>query len=190
MIRYYLICAFLLMGINSKAQLTKTIGSNDFSDWKGIEKVKKNVATINSGEVISYRYPDGKKRSKGFRVIYGNASDWSAYAGLSFEIYLKAASSATLNVSMKVAEEDAGSLNPVSSVALAITGKGWQSVYVPWNMFDLSEVQRIGTLQAIKELNILANSLDNRTLQIRNVAVKKGKTTTGSSGSYRCCLYM
>lgn len=159
-----------------QAQISKEIGHSDFSDWTGITKVKDHVATIQSGEVISYRYPDGEKSAKGFRVIYGNASDWSHYEGLSFDIFLKSTSSASIDIALKVPHEESGNLNSVSSVTLATTGKGWQTVYVPWNMFDLAEVQRVGTLQAIKELTILANSVDNKTLQIRNVAIKKGKT--------------
>jgi hypothetical protein len=171
---FWLVLALCIGGV-VQAQLKAPVGQSDFSDWKGIVKVKNNEGSFNSGDTITYRYPDGEKKYKGFREIYGNASDWSMYNGLSFEINLKKESTASLSVSFKVPTEEAGLINPVSAVNVVVTGAGWQSVYLPWNLFDLSESQRLSTLQAVKELDIVVGSPENSILQIRNVEVKKGK---------------
>jgi hypothetical protein len=168
----------LLFATFAHAQLRTSIGKTNFSDWSGISKVSDNGATFKSGEIISYQYPEGEHYYKGFKAFYGYASDWSKYAGLTFEIFLKKESSAELNIAFKVAEQDADGLHPISKATIQIIGSGWQLVYVPWNLFDLSEGQKLGTLQAVKELEILAKCPENNTLQIRNVSVTKGEVVS------------
>ncbi|EOR93927.1 hypothetical protein ADIARSV_2920 [Arcticibacter svalbardensis MN12-7] len=158
-----------------QAQLKTSVGKPDFSDWQGISKVSKNEAVFNSGETIQYRYPEGKTYNTGFRKFYGNASNWNIYKGLSFEVYLKSATSAKIDISLKVAEEDADDLNPISKATVQIQGKGWQSVYVPWEILDTNKGQVEGTLQGIKELNIVANVANSSKLKIRNVNITKGQ---------------
>jgi hypothetical protein len=176
MLRVYFLMLFLLLTNILGAQTFIYVGTENFSDWDGIGIVeaKNNIASFKSGDVISYRYPDGETHYKGFRAIYGNASDWSTYAGVSFDVFLKKESSVALNVSFKVDEVDADRMNPVSKATLQIVGQGWQSVYIPWEVFDIAEGQKLGTLQAVKELQIQAIAANNSTLKIRDVSVTKG----------------
>lgn len=172
-----LILTLLITGI-AYAQPRVDVGSIDFSDWYGISKVSRNVGTIKSENPISYRYPDADRTYKGFREYFTHASDWSQYAGLSFDIYQKVESSAEVVISLKVDEEDTEDLNPVSTAKVQLLGKGWQTIFVPWNLLDVSEGQKWGTLQGIKELQILATSEQNPTLQIKNVSLIKGETAS------------
>jgi len=170
-----LVIVALMIGSMVQAQLKVQVGKPDFSDWSGISSVSKNEASFKSGNIISYIYPEGNRSNKGFREYYGYASDWSIYSGLTFEIFLKAESSAELTVSFKVTEQDARGVNPISTAKVQIIGKGWKTVFIPWDLFDVSEGQKWGTLQMVKELEILAKSPDNATLSLRNVYVTKGE---------------
>lgn len=172
--QFILVIIFIISGA-IQAQVRENIGKTDFSDWTGILKVKNNVGVFSNGETISYRYPDGERSYKGFKEIYGHASDWSIYAGVAFDIYLKTASSVSIEVTFKVDESDADLLNPFSTAKLQISGKGWQSVYIPWELFDLAEGQKGETLKGVKELMINTRSPNNSTLQIRNVSITKGE---------------
>ena len=178
--KYRIVVITLFVVAQLQGQIQSTIGSSDFSDWDGVTKVHREVASFKSGESISYRYPDAEKTYKGFRKYY-EVGDWHQYDGLSFEIFLKSESTAKIDVAFKVTEEDASDLHGVSRTTVQVTGKGWQLVYLPWDVFDLSETQRIGTLRGVKELDIAANSPDNATLRIRNVEIKKGKILSLSS---------
>lgn len=172
---YLTLIALLFIGINTQAQQRVSIGKEDFSNWQGLTTVKNNTGTFSSEATISYRYPDGERSYKGFKGYYGHASDWSDYAGVAFDIYLNKESSISIDVQFKVDERDAGGLNPVSKAMLQVTGAGWQSVYIPWELFDLAEGQKGATLQGIKEFVINASSVKNSSLQIRNVSVTKGE---------------
>ncbi len=160
---------------NLNAQLKQHIGNANFSDWSGISQVVTNEASFNSGATVSYRYPDGTSYHKGFRKYYAHASDWSVYKGVSFDIFLEHESTVDINVSFKVAEEDRERLNPISTATIKVNGAGWQSVYIPWDVFDLDKGQRIGTLQGVKTFEIVARSDKNKTLRIKNVFLTKGQ---------------
>ena len=103
---FFIIIALLFTGM-AQAQLRLDVGSRDFSDWSEISDVTNNEGTFQSGEMISYQYPDGQRTSKGFRDYRGYASDWSIYQGLCFEIFLENESSVDLTLSLKVTERDA-----------------------------------------------------------------------------------
>lgn len=169
-----LILSVVIMPI--QAQLVKQVGKKDFSDWEGVLGVTEHIGSFKSGQPISYRYPDGQRTYKGFKEIYGHASDWSTFAGITFDIHLDNESGVSVEVSFKVDESDASSLNPINTAILRITGSGWQPVYIPWELFDLAEGQKGETLQAIKELIITANTTKTSTLQIRNVHITKGES--------------
>ncbi|MDW7691192.1 alginate lyase family protein [Flammeovirgaceae bacterium SG7u.111] len=175
MTRQIILVLLLLSSGIIHAQVQESIGKADFSDWEGISKVKKGEASFKSDQAISYRYPDGEHTYKGFKAIYGHASDWSKYAGLAFDIYLKNESTASLEVTFKVAEQDADAVNPVSTAKLQIAGAGWQSVYIPWELFDLAEGHKLATLQAVKELEIRAQSAQKLFFKIKNVNVTKSE---------------
>lgn len=173
--RYLVFFVLCLVAWASHAQPRIAVGEEDLSDWSGISKVTKGVAVFDSDRVIYYRYPDGERSYKGFKKIYGHASDWSGYAGLAFDVYFKHESSASIELAFEVDESDTGILNPVSKAEVQVIGHGWQSVYIPWEVFDLSEGLRVATLQGVKQLNIKVVSSENARLKIRNVGITKGK---------------
>ncbi|MDF7799286.1 hypothetical protein P4C99_07405 [Pontiellaceae bacterium B1224] len=164
-----------LLPLITHAQLRADIGSPDFSDWSGIAEVNDDEISLKSGEPISYRYPDGEFKYIGFREYYEYASDWSIYAGLSFEVFLEKESTVDLIVSATLTESDANRLSGINTARIPITGKGWKTVYVPWELFDVSEGQRWGSLQAVKEVEITATSPKNPVLKIRNLHLTKGE---------------
>jgi hypothetical protein len=156
-------------------QLMIDVGNKDFSNWSGITKIKDNVASFQSGTVISYRYPDAEKTYKGFREYYAYASDWSTFAGISFDLFLKAESNAKIDVSFQVAEQDTGKLLPRAFTTLQVTGSGWKTIFIPWDHFNIPLGQRMGMLMAVKQLNIKTTSKENSLLQVRDVSVTKGQ---------------
>ncbi|WP_372772887.1 hypothetical protein [Mangrovibacterium sp.] len=158
-----------------QAQPVAFVGQPDFSDWTGISKGENDAALIESGAPISFSYPDGEHQYRGFKAVYGHASDWSKYAGVAFEVYLVNEGNAAIDLAFEVAEQDADVLNPVSTAKVQIAGSGWQSVYIPWDLFDLTEGQKGETLQAVKKLVITVDSPQNPTIPIRNVQVTKGE---------------
>ena len=175
MMRYIFIGVATFLACMVQAQLKESVGKPDFSDWSGILNVKNGAGTFKSGELIKYRHPDGKHYYKGFKAIYGHASDWSHYAGVTFDIYLEKEGAASIDVAFKVSEQDADKLNPISTAKIQIAGSGWRSVYIPWELFDLAEGQRGATLQAVKEFVIKVQSTQNPILRIRNVSITKGE---------------
>ena len=169
-----ILVAFLLP-LLSFAQVRTEVGRPDFKDWSGVSSIKGQVATLNCGEPISYRYPDGEFKYIGFREYYEYASDWSRYAGLQFEVYLAKESTVELEVSFLLTETDANRLNGLSTALIPITGKGWKTIFIPWELFDISEGQQVGSLQAVKELRITANAAKLKKLKIRNLHLTKGE---------------
>lgn len=172
--KYLLLVIVLLFGIKVDAQLKELIGKTNFSDWSGIEKVKNEVATIKSGAVLSYQYPKAKSYSKGFRDYYANACDWSIYKGLTFDVFQKKESETEIEISFFVDDSNTRKMQGVSKAKIQLIGKGWQQVFVPWELFDLVKGQR-GTLQGVSRLEIVANSKNNKTLQLKNIALSKGE---------------
>ncbi|BDD02052.1 alginate lyase family protein [Persicobacter psychrovividus] len=170
-----LIFVFLtaLLPIGADAQLNRAVGSNDFEDWSGFTKVKKQVGYFESGTDISYSYPEGENWSKGYRDYY-HGEDWSQYEGFVFDLYQKEGSSAVIDLTFKVAEENIRKLQLENKATVTLHGKGWQQVFIPWKAFDLPEGQR-GTLQGVKQLHLSVASEKNTQLQIRNVHLSKGK---------------
>lgn len=173
--KLYLSILLLLFANVVQAQLKSSIGKPDFSDWSGIIKVKNNNASINSGDAISFAYPKLKSQSKGYRDYYTDACDWSKFAGISFEIFNKNESATEIELEFSVAPESTRKLQAKSTATIHVLGKGWQSVFVPWNMFNLAEGQR-GTLQGVSKLKIKATSEKNKSLQIKDINLLKGQT--------------
>ncbi|MDF7823640.1 alginate lyase family protein [Pontiellaceae bacterium B12227] len=161
------------------AELRMNVGSGDLSDWSGISKLRKGVATVQSGDVISYTYENMNRRYSGMmRPFFGDAADWYDYSGVSFELYLDKESSADVSVTFKTDPVDHLELNPASTAKTLVNGSGWQKVYLPWDLFEINVGQLGNTLQAVKTLEIMASSAKNKKLKIRNVELLKGEQVT------------
>ncbi|MDW7691180.1 hypothetical protein R9C00_19490 [Flammeovirgaceae bacterium SG7u.111] len=168
----------IMMGSLCHAQFRTQVGNEDFSDWSGISKVKKGIAHANSGDTISYTYSNQSRIyfPKISRNYFGDAADWTNYEGIAFDIYLKPNTKAELSVMLKVDTLDYLELNPVSTAKVGLVGQGWQSVYIPWDMFDIDAGQKWGTLFAIKHVQLTLNFATNSTFQIRNFYATKGQS--------------
>ncbi|PNW28427.1 alginate lyase family protein [Formosa algae] len=179
---YIMKCVLVLTMIMSAesgfAQHGNHIGSSDFLDWNGISKVKKAVATVKSKDTISYTYSNQNRvYFPGIsRPFQGDAADWTRYSGLTFDVFFKEETTAQISAIFKVDTLDYGDLNPVSKAKVEVTGKGWHSVYIPWELFDVDAGQRTATLFAVKHVLLSIDSDTNRTYQIKNIQVTKGKT--------------
>ncbi len=173
--RLVLVGVLLVSGL-SQAQLSAPVGTGDFSDWSGIAKARQGVATLQSGDTISYTYENMNRRYSGMmRPFFGDAADWYDYAGISLELYLGKASSADVAVTFKTDPVDHSELNPASTATVLINGEGWQKVYLPWDLFDVDGGQLGNALQAVKTLEITASSSANKPLKVRNVHLTKGE---------------
>ncbi|WP_141675478.1 COG1470 family protein [Formosa haliotis] len=160
------------------AQNKDLIGSADFSDWKGLSKVTKDVATVAAKDTISYTYSNQNRiYFPGIsRPFLGDAADWTNYKGVAFDVYFEKETVAQIQATFKVDSLDYGDLNPISKAHVEIVGKGWQSVYIPWDVFDVDLGQRTATLFAVKEFLLSIQSDTNKTYKIKNIRVSKGKT--------------
>ncbi len=158
------------------AELRISVGQDDFSDWSGVSKVWNNEATFESGAALTYQYADCNRVCPGMRrEVYGDAFDFTPYAGMSFEIYLKKQSAADVSVTLKVDPKDMDALNPASTAKMTVLGKGWQKVFVPWDLLDVNVAQREAALQFIKNVEITVHSPGNETLKIRDVQLVRGE---------------
>ncbi|WP_372753463.1 hypothetical protein [Labilibaculum sp.] len=176
-----LVVVLLLSGIVN-AQLKTEIGQADFSDWKGISKVKNAIATFKNRKVISYEYSNCNRVYPGLmRDFYGDAADFSIYSGLSFDLFLKAETMAEVSLVLKVDSLDINELNPVNTANLCVSGQGWQKVYIPWELLDVNVGQRGNTLQAIKKVEICVKSKDNSSYQIKNLQLTKGELISANA---------
>lgn len=173
-----LFCAFLLVNW-VVAQHKVSVGATDFLDWRGINKVEKNAAVVSSGDTISYTYVNQNRiYFPGIRRPFlGDAADWTKYSGVKFDVFLKHETSATISAIFEVDLLDYGDLNPINTAKAQIVGKGWHTVYLPWEMFDVDAGQRMATLFAVKHFLLSVETKGRTTCKIRNVQLTKGLTT-------------
>ncbi|VGO16550.1 hypothetical protein PDESU_05141 [Pontiella desulfatans] len=175
----FLAMVFPLM---TMADLRMDVGRSDLSDWTGVSTVGKNEAGVESGKPVSYTYQNQNRVYPGLmRDFYGDAADWYGYAGLSFELFLDKPSTAEVTATFKADPVDHMELNPASTATVLVTGQGWKTVYLPWDLFDVNAAQLGNALQAVKELELTATSAENSELKIRNVRVVKGELVSVQS---------
>ncbi|MFI3293168.1 MAG: hypothetical protein SNG27_04870 [Rikenellaceae bacterium] len=172
--RFIISLAMLAIVFGAQAKFKESIGAEDFSNWKSPKSVKEGVVTLNSGAEMSYTYPETKNYGKGFRHYY-NGADWSLYKGVAFEVYLEDESPAQIELTFRVAPENAEHLEPVNTATVNLYAQGWNKVFVSWDLFSLREGQR-GTLQGVHNFSLKATSDANKKLQIKDVALVKAES--------------
>ncbi|KGL62311.1 putative polysaccharide lyase, PLnc family [Polaribacter sp. Hel1_85] len=160
------------------AQSKQQIGASNFSDWSGVTKVKKGEAVITNGSEINYTYSNQNRvYFPGIKRPYnGDAADFTPYKGLVFDLFVKKQTTVEVKAVLKVDHKDVKDLNPVSTATVKLTGKGWQKVFIPWEMFDVDKGQIMGTLYAVKNVSISAVSNENKSYKIKNIFLTKGLT--------------
>lgn len=171
-----LIIFALFVATLGHAQLKKSIGKPNFSDWVGIEKVKNEIATVKNGQEISFTYSNQNRTyfPNIGRNYFGDSANWTEYSGIAFDVFTKADAITEITTVLKVDPLDYDELNPVSTAKVRVAGHGWHSIYIPWDLFDIDAGQKQGTLFAIKQVELALNSSRNSTYQIRNVHITKG----------------
>ncbi|BDD02039.1 hypothetical protein [Persicobacter psychrovividus] len=176
--RYFLMLLLSAIASGVFAQPLKRVGAIDFSDWKGIASVQKKSAVISGGDTLSYTYHDQNRvYFPGIsRPFHGDAADFTPYAGVRFDLFLKEDQPTDVTVTLKVDSLDYSELNPISTAQIRIKNKGWNTVFVPWDLFDIDLGQRRGTLFAVKHLLISANTAKD--YRIKEVYLTKGLTTS------------
>jgi len=171
-----IIFTLLLLTTYGQAQLRMNIGKEDFSNWKGVIKVKNNEATFNSRDTLTFRYENCNRVRPGLmRNFDGDVADLSNYAGISLDLFLKTKENATISVSLVVDSLDMEKFHPVSIAKSQVYGKGWQTLYIPWDLFNTPVGQRGAALQAIKKVQIKVDSRHNSTVKIRKIQLTKGE---------------
>ncbi|RED94616.1 COG1470 family protein [Marinoscillum furvescens] len=180
--------AFILVhlwaSIHLIAQPTQQVGSADFSDWQGVNKVKNDAAVVTAEDTISFTYSNQNRvYFPGIkRPFLGDAADWTPYKGIEFDIFLKKHSTAQVEAVFKVDSLDYGDLNPVNTAKVQVTGQGWHTVFVPWELFDVDAGQKWATLFAVKHLLLSVKSDENPSVQVRDVQLVKGKSVYLEAG--------
>ncbi|MEI6892798.1 MAG: hypothetical protein V5783_11565 [Pontiella sp.] len=166
----------LVLPMIGTAKLHMNVGSPDLSDWSGISKVGKKEAHFKSGKSIAYVYSNQHRIYPTLkREFVGDSADWYDYAGLKFDIFLDKPTTAEVIVTFKTDPADHMELNPASTAQALVSGQGWKTIYLPWDLFEVNIGQQGNALQAVKELEIRVNSAENKTLKIRNIQVTQGE---------------
>ncbi|MCH6255962.1 hypothetical protein MLD52_05340 [Puniceicoccaceae bacterium K14] len=171
------VLAVFLIASLANAQTTEFVGNPDFSDWSGITKIKKQTATVKSGDRVSFTYSNQNRiyfPNIG-RNYYGDSADWTNYSGLAFELTTKADTSTDITAVLKVDPKDYPESNPISTAKVRVSGSGKHSIYIPWEMFDIDAGQKWGTLFAIKHVELSFQSDTAPSFQLSNVKVTQGR---------------
>ncbi|MFR9553884.1 MAG: hypothetical protein SNH35_06515, partial [Rikenellaceae bacterium] len=98
-------------------------------------------------------------------------------------IYLEAESPTVIELTFRVSAENAESLEPESTATVSLHQKGWNKVYVPWELFSLRRGQ-LGTLRGVHNFTINASSKANKKLKLRDVSLVKAETIAASAPKY------
>ncbi|MDP4208666.1 MAG: alginate lyase family protein [Bacteroidota bacterium] len=174
--------AFFLTNINAQTFLRAPVGDANFKDWKNISKVNNGVALVLLNQAVSYRYPDGKRYNKGFRVFNEGIADWSKYYGIRFDVFLKKDQPVDFDACFKVSEQDSNKFQQETHSLVRVSGMGWHEIVIPWSRFNIKEAQLYGALRVVKEFQILAKSdVDKTDFQLKNVELTHGATLSLTS---------
>jgi hypothetical protein len=150
------------------------VGKANCADWKGAGKPDRDSAVELPVTGISYTYADGKRYHKGFRRIDEGVSDWSAYYGIRFRVFVGSKEPVTLQVNLDVPFYEKDHLQPDVQAQVRITGAGWQEVLVPWAHFSFTKAQQQVTLQNIKSISLRPVSKSRSGIRVRGVLLTKG----------------
>lgn len=171
-----IIAIILLTGNTSANNVRSAIGDTNFKDWNGIVSSKKGEAAAKVNQPISYRYPDGKRVSKGFRTLRNDVSDWSLFSGLRFEVFVADDKTVEFDICLKVPDGDTKAYMAETHARTSVVGKGWHTVYLSWDALEIKEGQRLGVLRLVKEISLLAKSETAKgQIRLRNVQLVKAE---------------
>lgn len=159
-------------------EISVPLDSDQFSQWSGLH-AKQGAAQIDgSGEAI-WTHPDGARGlyKHGFRELNDGAGDWSRYKAIQFEIHLEGNSQPKAQVEVSVVPFEANDGEKRAKVA--VLGKGWHSITLPWTAFDIPSANRAWLLQ-VKRMKIAARyvSASHARFAIRNVRLISGVTVS------------
>ena len=129
--------------------------------------------------LYEWEHNDGRLEHHGFWATDTGAWDWQQTKGLRFECYCDGKQAETLEVSFL-------SNNKVTGKAvLAVSGKGWQTVMLPWNRFDTNSAELVAALRRMKRVTIQSSS-SNMHLKVRSVEAVRGEVIALESAVRGC----
>lgn len=124
--------------------------------------------TVQAQTVLyDYTHPDGELLHHGFWTEDSGTMDWQKTKGLRLECYLDGRQEEMFQVSFTSKQQVTG------KATVAISGKGWQTVMIPWNRFDVSAAQLNSALHYMKTVRVESASGSKKT-KVRNVTAVKG----------------
>ncbi len=121
------------------------------------------------GQQVLYDYvhPDGEKIHHGFWTVDSGAMCWQQTKALRLECLTDGRQTEQLRVSFT-------SNNKVSGQAVvAVSGKGWKTIVIPWNRFDVPSAQLNAALRCVKSVRVESLS-GHRKVKVRCVEAVKG----------------
>jgi hypothetical protein len=172
----FTIASIILTGNATANNFRATIGDLNYKDWKGLVSSKNGISVANFNQPVSYRYPDGKRYSKGFRTIREDVSDWSQFTGLRFDVFLKDDKTVSFDVCLKIPDGDVNTYIAETHARTSVVGKGWHTIFLSWDVLEIKEGQRLGVLRLVKEISILAKTEgDKGQFKIKNIQLVKAE---------------
>ncbi|MDF7808799.1 heparinase II/III family protein [Pontiellaceae bacterium B12219] len=174
----------------------------NLKEWNGLNEVSNTgEASLTVPGVASYTYPDGEKgwHRVGLGTAHDGSGNWCGQYGVRFDLYLpndkplKAV--AELDIVPRKVNGGSEDVIDTFSSKLSVAGKGWHTVTVPFDSFDLQ--RRVVLLETIKTFRLKAAMADGSKAnvklenprvvkadivsldsEIRSVSAKGGETVT------------
>ncbi len=147
----------------------------DFSDltqWDGLDKVsRKGTASFALPGTVSYTYPDGEKGfyNIGFGTAHDGSGNWYGNYGVRFELYLPndkpLIAAAELEIVPRKVNGGSEDVIDTFSSDFRVAGKGWHTVTVPFDSFNLQ--RRLALLETIKTFRLKAALADGSKAKVK-----------------------
>ena len=127
------------------------------------------VSQISANRVLYQEtHPDGETVYHGFWTANTGVWDWQNIKGLSLQFF----SDGRQGEKVEVAFESLHHV--VGHAIIAFSGKGRQTIFVPWTRFDTNAAQLAGALRQVKSISV-TDLNDSRHLKLRNVEAVDGE---------------
>ena len=149
------------------------LGGAKFEHWTGLTPNAEGTEAKLPGEA-AFRYPDGPRGfiKHGFRTLNDGTEDWRGFYGLRFDV--RSDEKTELTATVRGADANDSGV----AAKMAVEGKDWHTVTLPWTALD-SPAARRSWLLMVKELQLAYFEKEHAgTASVRNVRLVRGPSAS------------